>query len=488
MFKQVVILIIILSMTLSAFGQAVGGGVGPTFGNYIPVGFRPTQTLGTWSWNLDPALTGTLNQAGDVFTGPTQLLVNTEDMTGAVWATSDATVFSAVRWGATARYGNISQDVTTTEGELNTLYLRGYVVSGTPLAKFLHIYSPIGSTSTLIMTGTSADYAITVPGKAGGGAITFGMRDSQLNPDALFEVTRWAVIPGEWSAEEAAAIYQTVAANNQTAHDWSGNGNDACAGADCDAGTDDPSNRVVAETNLLAAGSTEDLTNAAWTLNDASGNASLDSATQFTFGAHATDLFSQPITTTEGSTYILSVTLNVVSGDPTLRVRRAGSATGDNGSDFEAAATPTQFTDVFLGKVGGGTVSLGLRNGSDAAAGIFTVDEWQLTQVPSGWSADDPLPYQSSAEPSITCLMCDYSTDDFSTVIDSETSMSFGTGSYAVLFRADSWAGSPRLFAKRTGSASQIDILLHGTGGYLHCIRAYSLPDSRLLSDITTNE
>jgi hypothetical protein len=119
----------------------------------------------------------------------------------------------------------LRQTVTTLDAASYTLYIRARRITGNTDLALYHADSATSNTTATTITGTLADYVVTVLGKAGGGTVYFGLQDRNGSgfPTQL-EVTRWAVFQGTLNATQAAATYETVT-DRQDATDWSGNSN-----------------------------------------------------------------------------------------------------------------------------------------------------------------------------------------------------------------------------------------------------------------------
>jgi len=215
----------------------------------------PANPVALYTFGPDP----TLVPGARWFWVGRNLLRWSGDLTKSVWLPTYVTVNDATHITFTAQYGRIRQSVVTTAGQYYTLFFTARRVSGNARLWFLHDDSASGNTTPVTLSDTLTDYATTVLGRTDGGFVDFGIDDMNSSGWGQIEVTRWMVIPGSHTAAECAALYQKTEAQ-QTFHDWSGNGHTASRGSDDEAeDTNDPE-LTPSSRNLLAPGSTEDLT------------------------------------------------------------------------------------------------------------------------------------------------------------------------------------------------------------------------------------
>ncbi len=333
------------------------------------------------------------------------LLLWSEDITNAAWVKTDATADDATHLTFTAQNGNVYQNVATLEGVLYTFSFKIRRITGSTSLHFRHTSSVSGNITALTIDDTLTRYKVTVLGQAGGGNVMFGIFDTAAAGHGQVEITDLMVIPGSHTTAECEALYQKTEAKH-VLHDWSGNGRHGERGSDPGNDANDPSITPSCR-NLLAAGSTEDLEDAAWTLADLSGGASVDSATQLTLGTNSNDRLTQNVTTVEGVSYALSADVTLISGSNTIRLAHISSATGQYSSDFTITSTPTRYSVTVLGRAGGGVVSFGVvADSSSPTSSTFTVTEWQVE------AADAATDYINPATEALVSGW-DFVTDDY---------------------------------------------------------------------------
>ena len=384
------------------FSGGLGIGIGPTFGQYAgPGGITPVNYAALWSFGPY----GTLNPTAAWPTVPTNLLVDSQDMTGAGWTlqniSGNASVDSPtqITFGANGGDG-IRQSIPTVEGRNYTLFFTASSASADKRIRFWHENSATGNTAAQEITATATDYAITVLGRTGGGNVKFGFLNTAAGVAKISTVTRFAVIPGTHTASEAAAIYERVGADRQEIYDWSGKGNHLQVGSAAGADTNDPAS-LVESYNQGIPGTTEDLQHASWTLTDASAG----SATVFTPSALDGQIV-QSFTGVSGSVYIISATI-ASAGNTSLEWTLDGVETA-----VEVTGSEVRYSIEYTGD--GGAANIGLRDPNAAGFGAITFTEFQIERSPTG---SDALPYISSAEPVFVGAHVDYDgVDNFSEV------------------------------------------------------------------------
>lgn len=116
----------------------------------------------------------------------------TEDLTHASW-THTATTDDADNLTFTAQNDLISQDVTTVAGVTYTLSAKIRAVSGNTDLHFYHNNSATGNSTAQAVTATLTRYEVSVLGRAGGGAVSFGIQDQNAAGFGQIEITEWQV-------------------------------------------------------------------------------------------------------------------------------------------------------------------------------------------------------------------------------------------------------------------------------------------------------
>jgi len=348
--------------------------------------------------------------SGPWATPGTNMLLQAEDLTTGWNANLGASIDDATHASFTQQYSNVQQGLVTSVGQKLTFYIRARAVTGNTALSYSHVNSASGDTTdSLNLTGTVTDYAITVLGRVGGGEVLFGIQDRNASGFGQIEVTRFAVIPGTWTAAECAAIYQSTT-TKQAIPDWSGRGNTAYRGTNANVETSDGT-WAVRSRNLLAPGSATDLTNAAWNISDGVSGLTTTSVTLADEGNYYN---SPTLPIPIGSAFVGAATL---SGSGVIGLKILGS--GGAFSTCQAitlSGTPTRYS-VSGTAIAVGTIAyLGLENRGALCAGVsnnpatITATNWQLEQVPSGASAS---PYTDPAEPVV--MGWDAVTDDLIT-------------------------------------------------------------------------
>lgn len=344
-------------------------------------------------WSMGPDIT--LNPAAKWPTAPANLLVDSEDMTGAEWAEAGSgAVDDATHFTFAAQFDVIYQLLTAAAGENVTFYFRGRQITGN--TSLLMFYDGVGAGSTgITLTGTAADYAVTVIGD--GGEISFGVMDANASGWGQIEVNRWAIFPGTHTAEECAALYEKVGGDRQLQYDWGKtHAYPLTVGSTSGPDSNDPVH-LIESNNLLAPGSATDLTNAAWLEN---GTASVTDADTVALPAEGDSINQVHITSiTPGMTFIFSAYLKGTVGQTaTLLLKRL------SGGGFESSSLPVTLTADYTRYVVshefvGTQTSLSIQIGREAGQTATSLDATNimLEQVPAGTTT--PLPFEDSAEP-----------------------------------------------------------------------------------------
>lgn len=408
-----------------------------------------------------------LNPTAEVFDGPANLLLNSEDMTGTGWIMRGTA--SAVDASHVSLPGNLDRfdqgDTVTVAGVVYTIYMRGRISSGS--ASGIVWQDPEVSIG---LTGSVADYVVQ---HTGDGVARFGLKAS--SPSALVvEVLRFMLIPGTYTAAEAAAIYEKTI-DRQAITDWSGNGATLQRGSTANADTNDPSG-LVASYNKLAPGSSDNLENAAWVATGTPVTATTTVQDDDAAGYEAIDVTVTP--TVNGARYLWSVWVKkdtvaaatrfpmfhaIVDGSYEVRLDTSTGATteaaGISGTKSITSESigGNDYWKLVIGFIADDALgvkariypsrgaNVNLSSPSSSAVGTITILKQQLEQVPAGTTT--PLPYRSAASPVYQCSSCDLTTDD---VLISTVALSTDWTFYAVLRPDD--VTSAGLFRNGTSS------------------------------------
>lgn len=296
------------------------------------------------------------------------LLKVSGDISDATWTKTSATANSATLLTFTAQNGLVSQAVTTLASVQYTFSFNVRAVSGNTALHFLHTNSATGNSTALTATATLTRYRVTVLGRTGGGAVTFGLQDQNASGQGQVEVTEWQVTPGP-----STMPYQRTG-TGQTVADLSGTSPMTLGSNATAADTKDPSVSVYSR-NRLAAGSTQNL-QGGWFLQNTSGGASIDSATGLTLGTSTSDYVYQQYTVTAGVQYKLSATVTVNSGSTSLYLRHIGAQQGSITS-ITATASPVRYVSTTITFASSGSVQFGIQAATTSGSNI-TVTNWQL--------------------------------------------------------------------------------------------------------------
>lgn len=374
------------------------------------------QMLGIWTFGPY----STLNVDARWQTTPMNLLMDTADMEGAAWA-GDAVATSATVVTFDTDYSEIRQQISTSNDVEYTLAAEVAHLTGNTDTYYLY-HGSIGTTRTHMGTITSTPtwYAVTITGNGAGG--WFGIEDYTTDDGDSVAITKMALLPGTYTAAEAAAAYETVGADRQEIWDWSGNTNHLQVGSAAGSDTNDASH-LVESYNLAIAGTTEDLEHASWSYT----NASAGSATEWTPSAQDGQVVQQ-FTGINGSVYIVSAIISSV-GNTSLEWTLDGIETS-----VTVTGTDTRYNIEYTGD--GAAANIGLRDPNAGGFGAITTTEFQIERAPTG---SDPLPYQSGAEPVFSCTHCDY--DGVDNYGDLNALALSGDWSFLALFRADDVTG-----------------------------------------------
>jgi len=291
------------------------------------------------------------------------LLRWSEDLTKDVWLGSNWVANDATHVTFTAQYGGPFQQIYDDVGSVYTFSAEIRWISGNTNLRIYSAGAEEGNYQPITVTSTLTRYAATATLKSGMDHFNFGVKDINGSGFGQIEMTRAMIIPGSHTAAECAALYQKTEAQ-QAFHDWSGNGNTASRGSDDEAeDTNDPE-LTPSSRNLLAPGSTEDLTDTNWTATDAN-----TTATTFTPTAQNGQVV-QSFTTTDGADYVLSATISS-AGNTSLQWVKGGST-----ANLTVTATPTRYSTTFTGD--GNAWNLGLRDPNASGFGAITFTNIQL--------------------------------------------------------------------------------------------------------------
>jgi hypothetical protein len=233
------------------------------------------------------------------------------------------------------------------------------------------------------------------------------------------------------------AAYQQTN-SEQSLWDFSGNGNHGSLGSNPTAAdTNDPSYALWSR-NLLAAGTTEDLTHASWTHT-----ATTTDADTLTFTAQ-NDNITQIVATLAGVTYRACVNIQNVSGNTALTWQHTDSATG-NTTALTIDGTDTRRCVSFLGKAGGGNVTFGIQDTNAAGQGAVNVNYWQVEAASTATAYTNP-----ATESTVPGLDFD-GTDDYVAI----ASQSFSAGKFTIItaFKKDDDTGYQSLYGHSHGSS-----------------------------------
>ncbi|MHC4363061.1 MAG: hypothetical protein ACYSTZ_09550, partial [Planctomycetota bacterium] len=174
---------------------------------------------------------------------------------------------------------------------------------------------------------------------------------------------------------------------------------DACGGDDCSSTNTNTGADLVGNWNESIPGTSDDLEHASWTFTDAAA----DNATQFTPSALDGQAV-QSFTGVNGSVYIVSATI-ASAGNTALEWTLDGVETSET-----VTASEVRYSIEYTGD--GAAADIGLRDPNAAGFGAITFTDFQIERAPTG---STPLPYISSAEPTLQCVGCVKATDDFDT-------------------------------------------------------------------------
>lgn len=343
------------------------------------------------------------------YTPGRNLLTSSGDMTEAGWSTVGAVVDDATHFSVTVVGDRVQHAQTTIDSASYTLYLHARISSGSASLKFEHVESASGSTSSVSLTGTLDDYAITVLGKSGGGIVYFGLYSA--SGVAQIEVTRWAVIPGTHTAAEAAAIYEATPVKRNW-YDYASGGNDGCFGGNCATATTNDPTPTPYDYNGWGPRSRTDLTHADWTATTATATATTFTPTAQNGGVTIS------YTGTSGASYLVSAELGS-AGNLGLQW-----TTGATNPAVTVTATPTRYSVAYTGT--GAAENIGLRDGNAAGWGAITATDWQIEQVPSGMTT--PSVYSAGAA---TLVVNFDGVDDYA-----EVPTNMADGSFSILLAA----------------------------------------------------
>jgi hypothetical protein len=306
----------------------------------------------------------------------TNLLLSSSDLT-ATWAAANATIDDATHLTVTSQFGQVRQFHDAPEGVHFTISATIRNIDGNTDLHWTHDNSESGANSPFTIDGTATTYTHTYLGRVGGGLINTGIEDRNAGGHGQFEVSNWSVTP-----RTAAPSDIEITDDKQEVWDWSGNLRHAQRGSAAGSDTNDFS-YLTWSRNLLAPGSTEDLTDAAWTHT-----ATTDDADNLTFTAQ-NDLISQDVTTVAGVTYTLSAKIRAVTGNTALHFYHNNSATGNSTAQV-VTATLTTYSVSVLGRAGGGAVSFGIQDQNAAGHGQIEIEDWQVELASAATTYTNP--------------------------------------------------------------------------------------------------
>ena len=236
--------------------------------------------------------------------------------------------------------------------------------AGNTNLQWMHVGTD-GDVTAVTVSASRTQYAVSITGD--GGAVAYGLRDPNAAGFGQIEITDLMVIPGTHTAAECEALYQKTEAK-QSLYDWSNSGNHAQRGSTTGSDTNDPSITPTCR-NRLAAGSTEDLENAAWT---AGAGATIDDATHFTPAQVNAGVY-QSLSSLDGVEYTISAMV-LSAGNTNLQWMHVG--TDGDVTAVTVSASRTQYAVSITGD--GGAVAYGLRDPNAAGFGQIEITEWQV--------------------------------------------------------------------------------------------------------------
>jgi hypothetical protein len=329
-------------------------------------------------WTFGPY--GSLNSYATWKSAATNLLLASNDLTQGSWAFTNGSATDADTANFTAS-GHLGQlDMAVQPGATYTLSLefkdstvgseaaRIWDDTNAGFLEAAHVWGAIGSewatyTYTFTLASNTAQIDVYIL-RTTGGAGNIDIRNISLTP------------------RTAAPSDIEVTDDKQEVWDWSGNTRHAQRGSTTGADTNDFSYNTWSR-NLLAPGSTEDLTDAAWTHT-----ATTDDADNLTFTAQ-NDLISQDVTTVAGVTYTLSAKIRAVTGNTALHFYHNNSATGNSTAQV-VTATLTTYSVSVLGRAGGGAVSFGIQDQNAAGHGQIEIEDWQVELASAATTYTNP--------------------------------------------------------------------------------------------------
>jgi len=138
----------------------------------------------------------TLNSQGLLTYGSyTNLMLWSEDMTQATWATLTSPNITPTTFQATAQYGIIYQGIPTLDGVMYTISFILSVEEGgqTTDIAINHEGSASGGETYIIPTTTPTRYEVSILGAAGGGDVGVGLADANAADWALMTITDFQV-------------------------------------------------------------------------------------------------------------------------------------------------------------------------------------------------------------------------------------------------------------------------------------------------------
>jgi hypothetical protein len=141
---------------------------------------------------------------------------STEDLESASW-THTATTDDADNLTFTAQNDLISQDVTTVAGVTYTLSAKIRAVTGNTALHFYHNNSATGNSTAQAVTATLTRYEVSVLGRAGGGAVSFGIQDQNAAGHGQIEIEEWQV-----EVASATTTYTNPAERREIVADFDG--------------------------------------------------------------------------------------------------------------------------------------------------------------------------------------------------------------------------------------------------------------------------
>ncbi|WP_022667930.1 hypothetical protein [Desulfospira joergensenii] len=130
----------------------------------------------------------------------TNLMLWSEDISNAAWDGYEVNVAGPNKFTATGVTGGMSQDIETTEGALYTFSFAASVPVGAQTTGYYIMHYQSGTLSdpgynitNLVLTNEPTRYSVTVLGRPGGGAISFGIEDDNEANWAEITVTDFQV-------------------------------------------------------------------------------------------------------------------------------------------------------------------------------------------------------------------------------------------------------------------------------------------------------